>query len=40
MRKVRFHLSGGLTVGEIERMWEGALRLIETVGLKVPHDGI
>ncbi len=40
MKKVKFHIEGGLSKRDMEKMWEGALRLIEELGLRVPHRGI
>ncbi len=40
MRPIRYNLEGGFTNDDIDRMWEGALRLIGHVGVKVPHEGI
>ena len=39
-RRARFALAGGLTTEELDRMHQGALELIEEVGLELPHDGI
>ncbi|MCK4420147.1 trimethylamine methyltransferase family protein [Candidatus Aerophobetes bacterium] len=40
MKKILHSLGEGLTQGQIEIMHQEALKLIETVGLKVPHEGI
>lgn len=40
MKNIRYRIEGGLTKQDMDRMWEGAIRLIGSVGLKVPHDGI
>lgn len=40
MKKILYSLGEGLTQGQIEIMHQEALKLIETVGLKVPHEGI
>ncbi|MCL5985656.1 MAG: trimethylamine methyltransferase family protein [Actinobacteria bacterium] len=40
MEKIKFSLQGGLSTKDIEKMWEGALSLIEKFGLRVPHSGI
>ncbi len=40
MKTIRYRIEGGLTKRDMDRMWEGAIRLIGSVGLKVPHDGI
>lgn len=40
MKKILYGLGEGLTQGQIEIMHQEALKLIETVGLKVPHEGI
>ncbi len=40
MRPIRYKLEGGFSKQDMDKMWEGALRLIRKVGLKVPHEGI
>ncbi len=40
MGKILYNLGQGLTQNQIEKMHLEALKLIETVGLKVPHEGI
>lgn len=40
MKKILYSLGEGLTQGQIEIMHQETLKLIETVGLKVPHEGI
>ncbi|UCB47185.1 MAG: trimethylamine methyltransferase family protein, partial [Spirochaetota bacterium] len=40
MRRITYHIEGGLSKYDIEKMWEGALRLIKEFGLRVPHGGI
>ena len=40
MKTIRYRIEGGLTKHDMDRMWEGAIRLIGSVGLQVPHDGI
>ena len=40
MRKIVYNLHKGLTEDQIEKMHQEALKLIEKVGLKIPHDGI
>lgn len=40
MEKIVYDLGKGLTQDQIEKMNQKALKLIETVGLKVPHEGI
>lgn len=36
----RYHLSGGLSVEDMDKMHAAMLDLIENVGIKVPHEGI
>ena len=38
MGKILYNLGKGLTQNQIEKMHQEALKLIEKVGLKVPHD--
>ena len=38
MGKIFYNLGEGLTQDQIEKMHQEALKLIEKVGLKVPHD--
>ncbi len=40
MKTARYALKGGLSGFDVRRMHEQALRLIETVGLHVPHQGV
>jgi len=40
MGKIRYNLAEGLTQDQIEKMHQEALKLIEKVGLKLPHKGI
>ena len=40
MRPIRYKLEGGFSKQDMDKMWEGALRLIRKVGLKVPHESI
>ncbi len=40
MKPIKYVLDGGLEKSDIEKMWDGALHLIENYGLKIPHDGI
>jgi len=40
MKPIRYALEGGFSKQDMDRMWEGALRLIRKVGLKIPHEGI
>jgi trimethylamine--corrinoid protein Co-methyltransferase len=40
MRPISYKLEGGFSTQDMDRLWEGALRLIKNVGLRVPHDGI
>ena len=40
MRPIRYKLEGGFSKQDMDKMWEGALRLIRKVGLKVPHEGM
>ncbi|RLG23206.1 hypothetical protein DRN85_09770, partial [Methanosarcinales archaeon] len=40
MRKISYDLQGGLTEDEIKRMHQETLKLIERIGLKIPHQGI
>ena len=37
---MRYKLEGGFSKQDMDKMWEGALRLIRKVGLKVPHEGL
>lgn len=40
MGKILYNLGEGLSQGQIEKMHQEALKLIEKVGLRVPHQGI
>jgi len=40
MKQVRFRIEGGLSDKDIKKMWQGALRLIAELGLRVPHKEI
>ena len=40
MKPITYRLEGGFTTQDMDMMWDGALRLIENIGLKVPHEGI
>jgi len=39
-RQMQYHIAGGLSSEEIEAFHQASLRLIRSVGLRVPHDGI
>ncbi len=40
MKQIQFHIEGGFSEDDICKMWEGALHLIEKLGLRVAHRGI